>query len=227
MDTYTPIHASQLTRAEQKKVLEALFCLTKKRKGVTKGLKCAIGSKQCTFEGYNYSDATSPTVSTNGLIISCAINVHEGHDVAVVDIRGAFLNAKNDEYILMCLRGKLAKMMVRVDLKLYRKYVTVSSKGVPMLYVKLNKALYGLLKSALLFYRKLRGELEGIGFEVNPYDPCVANKMVKDSQMAVTWQVGDLKISHEKEDKVSKFILGLAKIYGDKISVHRGKSKTT
>ena len=92
-----------------------------------------------------------------------------------------------------------------------------------MLYVKPNMALYGLLKSPLLFYKTLRGELESMGFEVNPYDPCVANKTAKGSQLTKLWHVDDLKISHWKEDKVTKFILGLAKIYGDKISIHRGK----
>ena len=76
---------------------------------------------------------------------------------------------------------------------------------------------------ALLFYKKLRKELEEMGFMVNPYDPCVASKMVKGSQMTVTWHVDDLKISHKKEDEVTKFILGLAKIYGPKLSIHRGK----
>ena len=113
-------------------------------------------------------------------------------------------------------------MMVQVDPKVYRKYVTTTQKGVPILYVKLNKALYGLLKSALLFYRKLRGDLEGMGFEVNPYAPCIANKNVNGSQMTVTWHVDDLKISHKDEKEVSKFIIWLSRIYGDKISVHRG-----
>ena len=54
----------------------------------------------------------------------------------------------------MLLRGRLADIMVKVDPSLYRKYVTTSKKGVPMLYVKLTKALYGLLSSALLFYKK-------------------------------------------------------------------------
>ena len=65
-----------------------------------------------------------------------------------------------------------------------------------MLYVRLFKALYGLLQSALLFYKKLRGELEDYGFEVNPYNPCVANKIVNGSQMTVTWHIDDLKVSH-------------------------------
>ena len=45
-----------------------------------------------------------------------------------------------------------------------------------MLYAKLNKALYGMLHSALLFCNKLVSELKEIGFELNPYDPCVANR---------------------------------------------------
>ena len=47
-----------------------------------------------------------------------------------------------------------------------------------MLYVQTNKALYGLLQSALLFYKKLQKDLEGYGFVINPYDPCVANTMI-------------------------------------------------
>ena len=35
-----------------------------------------------------------------------------------------------------------------------------------------------MLRSSLLFYRKLRGELEEYGFEVNPYKLCEGNKMV-------------------------------------------------
>ena len=47
-----------------------------------------------------------------------------------------------------------------------------------MLYVKMFKSIYGLLRSALLFYIKLRGELEAYGFTFNSYDPsCVANTM--------------------------------------------------
>ena len=61
----------------------------------------------------------------------------------------------------------------------------------------------GLLQSALLFYHKLRKELEDYGFEVNPYDPCVANKIINGSQMTVTWHVDDLKVSH-KGNPISK-----------------------
>ncbi len=49
----------------------------------------------------------------------------------------------------------------------------------------MQKAMYGLLRSALLFYWKLVEDLESNGFKLNPYDPCVANKTVNGKQMTV------------------------------------------
>ena len=54
-----------------------------------------------------------------------------------------------------------------------------------------------MLKSAMLFFNKIKKDLEGQGFKFNPYDPCVANKMVNDGkQQTVTIHVDDLKVSH-------------------------------
>ena len=80
-----------------------------------------------------------------------------------------------------------------------------------------------MLKSALLFYKKLRGELEDMGFEVNPYDPCVVNKIINRTQMTVRWHVEDLKVSHKDPMEVTKFIMAMGHIYGSKMSVTRGK----
>ena len=106
------------------------------------------------------------------------IDAKEMRAIAILDIANAFLHAENDEKILMLLRGILAETMVAVDPKMYRKYVTYSPNGQAMLYVRLSEALYGILRAALLFYKRLRSDLENMGFEVNPYDPCIANKMV-------------------------------------------------
>ena len=69
-------------------------------------------------------------------------------------------------------------MMINIALQIYRSYVKMDKKGTPIPYVILKKALYGILRSSLLFYRKLRGELEAYGFKINSYDQCVGNKMV-------------------------------------------------
>ena len=141
----------------------------------------------------------------------------------MIVLPNAFLNADNNEQTLMVLKGKLAELMVQIDPQLYRKYIITSSKGKPMLYVCLSKALYGLLQSALLFYRKLRSELEDHGFIVSPYNPCVANKMINGKQMTVTWHVDDLKISHMDSNEVTKCIEHFKKIYGNRMAIHRGK----
>jgi hypothetical protein len=48
----------------------------------------------------------------------------------------------------------------------------------------------------LLYYKKLVKSLKSKGFELNPYDPCVANKQVNGEQLNVCFHVDNCKISH-------------------------------
>ena len=89
------------------------------------------------------------------------------------------------------------------------------------MYIKLRKALYGCLKSALLFYKKLLGNLTSIRFKTNKYDPCVANATVTGKQMTVCWHVGDLKISHMEDEMIIKLIKWPETKYG-KMKLSRG-----
>ena len=52
------------------------------------------------------------------------------------------------------------------------------------------------MKAALPFYINFVKNLKSIGFELNPYDLCVANKIVDGGQLIVVWHVDDLKVSH-------------------------------
>ena len=52
------------------------------------------------------------------------------------------------------------------------------------------------MKAALLFYLKFLKNLKSIGFVLNPYDPCVANKSVDGAQLTVVWHVDDNLIGH-------------------------------
>ncbi len=138
---------------------------------------------------------------------------HENRDVATCDIPGAFLQADNPDYVLMRLDGILAELMVKVAPSLYWKYVTTNAKGKSVLYVKLEKAVYGMMKSALLFYRKLVADLTSLGYTINPYDPCVANKTVNGSQITVCWHVDDLFIGHKDPAVVSSLLTWLSNRY--------------
>ena len=129
--------------------------MTEKRNGDIKARKVSDGSKQRTYDGYDKSDGSSPTVVTESIFMTGVVDAKERRNVAVLDIANAFLQADNDETVNMLLRGKLAEMMVRIDPALYWEYVTYSTNGVPMLYVRLSKALYGMLRAALLFYKRI------------------------------------------------------------------------
>ena len=69
--------------------------------------------------------------------------------------------------------------MVHIAPQIYRPYINMDKNGTPILNVSLKKALYGLLRSSLIFYIKLHGDLEAYGFKINTYYPCVGNKMMK------------------------------------------------
>ena len=58
-----------------------------------------------------------------------------------------------------------------------------------------------------LLYEKLVGFLEAYRFKINPYDPCVANKMMGRKQLTVCWNVENLKIPFEYRHEVLKMIL--------------------
>ena len=101
------------------------------------------------------------------------------------------------EKVIMVIYGQLIELMVTVSPELYRPYVTIEN-GKLILYIKISKVIYGCLRLALLFYLKLRNDLDSSRFEVNSYDPCIANKVVKGTQFTICWHVDDLKASHKR-----------------------------
>lgn len=93
-----------------------------------------------------------------------------------------------------------------------------------MLYVELCKALYGLMRSALLFYRKLKGEQIAYRFEMNPYNACMANKVTKDGeQLTVMWHVDNLQASCVHGHEITKLFLYLKRLYGNRITINHSK----
>ena len=138
-------------------------------------------------------------------MLTSKIDALKVKDVALVEIAGAYLSMDMDNEVHVVFRGTLAEMMVMADLSLYRPFVSYET-GKPVLYVRLQKALYGCLKSSLLFYEKLVGDLEEYGFKINLYNPCVSNKMVGGKQVTVCWHVEDLKILCVEANEVTKMI---------------------
>ena len=81
------------------------------------------------------------------------------------------------------------------------------------------------MKAALLFYIKFVKSLLSIGFQLNPYDPCVVNKTVENLQLTVVWHVDDLKVSHVLTKVVTRMPSWLKKTYEQLFSDGSGKMK--
>ncbi|MGC9161842.1 reverse transcriptase domain-containing protein, partial [Acidithiobacillus sp.] len=94
-----------------------------------------------------------------------------------------------------------------------------------VVYVQVLRALYGMLVAALLWYKKFRSDLEQQGFVFNPYDPCVANKVVNNKQHTVRFHVDVLMSSHVDTKVNDNFEKWLNKMYGahGEVKTTRGK----
>ena len=166
-------------------------------------------------------DAAAPTVATESIFIISAIDAHERRDVATIDTTGAFLHADSYEHIFMVLKGKLDILICNVDKKLYRKYIIFDKRGKNVLYVKMLKALYGMLRSALLFYRKLVKDLLNTDLKRTHTVLVFLTVLTMEKQLTVTFNVDNLRLSHMYLVDITLFTCYLSRIYGNNLVVHR------
>ena len=215
LHVFFPMFANELTPEQRKSALRAINLIKEKRDGRLKGRTVADGRPQRSL--YDKSETASPTVSADALLATIMIDAHEKRNTATADVVGAYLKALMDEFVLMKFTGKSVEIICEMD-DMYKQYVT-AEKGVKTLYVRLNRALYGCVKSALLWYNVFAEALQDMGFELNPYDQCVANCMIDGAQCTVAWYVDDTKISHRDEKVVTQVI--------EKIEAKFGKMSVT
>jgi hypothetical protein len=83
-------------------------------------------------------------------------------------------------------------------------------------------ALYGMIESALLWYTLYVEVLHKEGFEINPYDRCVANKVINGKQCTIAWYVDDNILSHV-ETSVVDSVIDTIEGYFPGLVVERGK----
>ncbi len=88
-------------------------------------------------------------------------------------------------------------VLVSIAPEAYGPYVSTNKSGQKVLLVQCLNAVHGTMMAALLYYKKFVKSLTKQGYKINPYDGCVANKMVKGKQITICFHVDDCKISHE------------------------------
>jgi len=119
----------------------------------------------------------------------------------------------DDKLVLLKFKGRMADMLADVNEK-YRSHV-VRENGKSVLYIKVIRAIYGCIESALQWYKLFTEVLVGLGFTLNDYDKCVANKMVNGKQLTIAWHVDDCIASHMEKTVLDEFGKIMIKEFGE------------
>jgi hypothetical protein len=198
-NTFKPKHWRELSQVQRQTVLESHMFLKQKRDRKIKGRTVTSGNTQRDY--ISKEDASWPTAATESVLLSCIIDAEEEQDVAVVDIPNAFVQTRVEnekDMAFIKIRGILVDILVEISPDVYKSYVSKDKKGSKQLLVQCQNALYGTMVASLLYYGKFVKSLTDIDFVINPYDPCVANKMIEGDQMTIRFHVDDCKLSHRK-----------------------------
>ena len=146
------------------------FDLKEKRDGRIKRIGYADGRPRQAYS--KRIDTPSPTTSLASIMLTCMIDTFEKRDVATLDIPGAFLQTKmtkREGDVHVILDDRMAELLAKIDPKTYQECVH-QRRGQPYIYCCVNVAIYGTLKTALLFWKKLSSSLKERDFIINPCD---------------------------------------------------------
>jgi hypothetical protein len=193
-----PVKKGELTWQQRRQVIRSSMFMKSKydARGVFEKIKARLVADGSMQDRSLYPNNSSPTVSMRSLFTCLGIAAREGRQVMKIDITGAYLNAE--------MEGE--EMLMRLD----ETTTSVLKSGLPevipfieggTLIVRLDKALYGCVQSAKLWFDKLTGVLKDLGFTANPVDACVMNKEIQGKQITLTIYVDDiLAMSERVED---------------------------
>ena len=120
--TFDPVDASKLTTDQKKAALRSVNLIKEKRDGSLKGRSCADGRKQRAL--YSKGEMSSPTLSSESLLMLLCVDAAEGRDVAFCDVAGAYLKAMMKELVHMKLTGDVVDILCDLDSS-YRPFVTI------------------------------------------------------------------------------------------------------
>jgi len=131
---------------------------------------------------------------------------------------------EDDDPVHIRIDGAMATLLAQLGPDRYDPCMVTNRKGKNILFTKANKAIYGTLKAALLFWEKLSGTLKEWGYVANPYDSCTMNKMIDGKQCTILWHVDDRKISHVNPNVVTSILNQLDGEFGgvSPLTVTRG-----
>ena len=173
----------------------------------------AGGHMQVTSE-LLYEQIHSPTASLPHLFIVACLAARDKAHIKTIDIAGAYLNANIASHKIDPI---LSEFLVDIDPSTYRPLVRNNGKIV----VQLQKALYGCVESAKLWYDLLTSSLISDGYAQVPSDPCVFMKDINNRPTYVVVYVDDLFVVSQNMVAIDELESLLRSRFKD-ITVHSG-----
>ena len=152
-----PVLLKDLSKTQRKKVLRSCMFLKEK-----------FMFLKVSRERSELEDTTSPTVKLVSVMIMLAVAANLGytgstHDVGTAEMTGEEVYIKLDKVMSGLLTQIKPEYSVFVDDR-------------DEIAMKLDKALYGCVQSARLWYERLKKALLKWDYEVHELDPCVFTK---------------------------------------------------
>lgn len=135
----------------------------------------AMGFRQ--IPGIDYQTAHSPVLTDISFHLIIILKLQRGWDMMALDIEKAFLEPTLDEDIFISAPQVL-------------EYTTNIDRKTSI--CKINKAIYGLVQAARIFYNTITEFLRKLGFKISSIDPCLAIKITKDGTIIIGIYVDDL-----------------------------------
>ena len=157
------------------------------------------------------------------------IDAMRGQDVATDDIQGDFLkNDYGNGDININTEGEIMTLLVKIDPAYFKDFIYIYIYPQKIVYSESKTSIYSTLEASLLFWTKLSKSLEEMGYNINEYDWCIMNKMVKGKQCNIIWHMDYLRIFHVDCDIVSTLIYDIDTEHGkfSKITITQGKIHT-
>ena len=212
---------SELTHTEWiKRVYTRIFTTLKRDNSVkARGIAGAGGKPQ---DRSDYPEGTwSPCVKMQSLSIMCKVTAVRDWFVNSADVRAAYLNANLKDKVsaktgeqfrrVLEVKGDLAQAFMRVKPDL----TPPDSKG--RLFFFIEKALYGLMESGLLWYEEISEYLLSQGLKPSTSDPCIFHG----DKLSIALYVDDFLVVSETQESFERFQEKLAEKYGG-VTCHRG-----
>lgn len=223
MEVFHGVHKSSLSEQEKRGIILCHMFLKEKKgaDGKFQKIKARLVAGGDRQDRSVYESISSPTASLTAVLIIAAIAARTKRITKSTDVTGAYLNARMGSVkVYMKIAGKLAMLLVQVAPQ-FGEFLAEDGS----IIVKLDKAMYGCIESARLWYSLLTDTLvHEYGMTANPYESCVLNKITESGhQLTVVIYVDDLLITCASGTEVDA-IIGFLRAKFNTITVHDGQN---